>query len=250
VADQWYVARNGQQTGPYSTEQLRRMAAGGELGAADLIWKQGLEAWVPLSKVKGLLPAGGGAVLPPLDLTTAGRTGGEQGRPGPRTGDAGDWNPYQASTAAGSRPGPSQAMVYADFFPRVGAAILDGIFIGVIGMMLQFGLAILFGVASGGDEALIGVGSLLGSLLSFVLSIVYFVGYETSAKQGTWGKQIVGIKVTDIDGRPITTGRAVGRFFAKIISNLTCGIGYLLPLFTEKKQTLHDLICGCLALKK
>ena len=82
------------------------------------------------------------------------------------------------------------------------------------------------------------------------MTIVYFVGYETSAKQGTWGKQIVGIKVTDLDGRPITTGRAVGRFFAKILSNLTCGIGYLLPLFTEKKQTLHDLICGCLALKK
>jgi uncharacterized RDD family membrane protein YckC len=79
---------------------------------------------------------------------------------------------------------------------------------------------------------------------------VYFVGYETSDKQGTWGKQILGIKVTDLYGRRITTGLAVGRFFANIISNLTCGIGYLLPLFTDRKQTLHDLICGCLALKK
>ena len=58
------------------------------------------------------------------------------------------------------------------------------------------------------------------------------------------------IKVTDLYGRRITTGLAVGRFFAKIITNLTCGIGYLLPLFTDRKQTLHDLICGCLALKK
>jgi hypothetical protein len=24
----------------------------------------------------------------------------------------------------------------------------------------------------------------------------------------------------------------------------------LMPLFTEKKQTLHDMIAGCLALKK
>ncbi|NBW87947.1 MAG: RDD family protein, partial [Planctomycetia bacterium] len=72
---------------------------------------------------------------------------------------------------------------------------------------------------------------------------------ETSAKQGTWGKQIVGIKVTDIQGRRITTGRAIGRFFAKIITGMTCGIGYLLPLFTDRKQTLHDLISECLALK-
>ena len=121
---------------------------------------------------------------------------------------------------------------------------------GVIGMILQFGMMIMFGLASGGDEAVISIGSLLGSLLSFVITLVYFVAYETSAKQGTWGKQIVGIRVTDLQGRPITTGRAIGRFFAKIISGFTCGIGYLLPLFLDRKQTLHDLIAGCLALKK
>ncbi len=255
MADQWYVARNGQKTGPYSTEQLKQLAGAGKLAAGDLLWKQGLETWVPLSKVKGLLPAGAAGVLPPLDLATAGRGAADfesldVATGGRRAGGPPDWNPYQASTAVATGPAASQGMVYADFFPRVGAYLLDALFIGLIGLALQFGLAIMFALASGGNEALIGAGSLLGSLLSFIVTIGYFVGYETSAKQGTWGKQIVGIKVTDLDGRPITTGRAVGRFFAKILSNLTCGIGYLLPLFTDKKQTLHDLICGCLALKK
>jgi uncharacterized RDD family membrane protein YckC len=257
MADQWYVGRNGQKAGPYSTEQLKQMAAAGKLVPSDLLWKQGLEAWVPLSKVKGLMPAAGGSTLPPLDLATPG-----SGQPGgdfdfldgqaaaSRDGGSPDWNPYQASTAAAAGPAAASGIVYAEFFPRVGAYLLDAIFVGVIGMILQFGLAIVFGAVSGGDNGMIAVGSLLGSLLSFLVAIAYFVGYETSAKQGTWGKQLVGIKVTDMDGRPITTGRAVGRFFAKIISNLTCGIGYLLPLFTDKKQTLHDLICGCLALKK
>lgn len=240
MADQWYVARNGQKAGPYSTEQLKQLAGTGKLGAGDLLWKQGLETWVPLSKVKGLLPAGNAGVLPPLELATGGA----------RASDALDWNPYQASPARATGPADSRRVVYADFFPRVGAYLLDALFIGLIGVTLQFGLTLLFALASGGNDAVIAAGSLLGSLISFIVTIGYFVGYETSAKQGTWGKQIVGIKVTDIDGRPITTGRAVGRFFAKILSNLTCGIGYLLPLFTEKKQTLHDLICGCLALKK
>jgi uncharacterized RDD family membrane protein YckC len=53
-----------------------------------------------------------------------------------------------------------------------------------------------------------------------------------------------------MEGGRLTTGQAIGRFFAKFITGLTCSIGYLLPLFTDRKQTLHDLICGCLALKK
>lgn len=47
MADQWYVARNGQKTGPYSTEQLKQLAGAGKLGAGDLLWKEGLETWVP-----------------------------------------------------------------------------------------------------------------------------------------------------------------------------------------------------------
>lgn len=118
MADQWYVGRNGQKAGPYSTEQLKQMAAAGQLAPSDMLWKQGLEAWVPLSKVKGLLPAGGGGTLPPLDLATPG-----SGRPsgdfdfleGPaaasRDGGPADWNPYQASTTAAAGPAATSDIV-------------------------------------------------------------------------------------------------------------------------------------------
>lgn len=254
MADQWYVGRNGQKAGPYSTEQLKQMAAAGKLVPSDLLWKEGLETWVPLTKVKGLLPAGGGT-LPPLELATppaaSGRRGGDfDFLGGQETAAPAGWNPYQASTAAGGSPVAGSGIVYADFLPRIAAYVIDAVFVGVVGMILQFGLMLVFGVLFRRNDALIAIGSLLGSLLSFALTLAYFVGYETSAKQGTWGKQILGIKVTDLSGRRISTGQAVGRFFAKIITGLTCGIGYLMPLFTDKKQTLHDLICGCLALKK
>ncbi len=249
MADQWYLGRNGQKAGPYSNEQLRRMAAAGQLVPGDLLWKQGLEQWVPITEVRGLLPAAGSGTLPPLDLTSPGpfdipdRAAGQRGGPA-------DWNPYQASTAGDPGPLASQGLVYAEFLPRVAAWILDLIFIGLLSLFFQTLAAVTFGIASGGNQLVIAIGNLLGSLLAFALQALYFIGYETSAKQGTWGKQLLGIKVTDLDGRPISTGQAVGRFFAKIITGLTCGIGYLLPLFTDKKQTLHDLICGCLALKK
>lgn len=243
MADQWYVGRNGQKAGPYSTEQLKRMAAAGQLVPTDLLWKQGLETWVPLEKVKGLVPAGAGGTLPPLDLEPQGAT------PAARPAGPAEWNPYQASSTSDLTAG-GQGIVYAEFMPRVAAYLLDNIFIGVIGLILLVGVAFMFGLVSGGDESVIGTGFLLGLLLNFFVTILYFVGYETSAKQGTWGKQILGIKVTNMEGGRLTTGQAIGRFFAKFITGLTCSIGYLLPLFTDRKQTLHDLICGCLALKK
>lgn len=253
MADQWYVGRNGQKAGPYTTEQIRQMAVAGQLVPSDLLWKQGLENWVPLTQVKGLLPASGGGTLPPLDLPASPPPGEfaflDRAAAPPRA--AADWNPYQAGDGGLGQPTTGGgAIAYADFLPRVGAYLLDGLFCGVLGLILQVGLAMMFGLVSGGEEGAMAAGSGLGSLLTLLLTLFYFVGYETSDKQGTWGKQIVGIKVTDLHGRRISTGQAVGRFFAKIITNLTCGIGYLLPLFTDRKQTLHDLICGCLALKK
>jgi uncharacterized RDD family membrane protein YckC len=242
MEDQWYVGRKGQKSGPYTTAQLRQMAAAGELVPTDLLWKQGLEQWVPMTSVRGLLPAAAGGTLPPLAL---------QNEPaGGRPGGA-DWNPYEANANASlAVPAGEQQAVYADFVARIGASVLDFIFVFIISIVLQLGLPLLVGGLLGLSEDAVGMVALLGLLGSVAFSLLYFIGYETSSKQGTWGKQIVGIKVTDIHGRRISVGRAFGRYFAKILSNMTCGIGYLLPLFTERKQTLHDLICGCLALKK
>jgi uncharacterized RDD family membrane protein YckC len=61
---------------------------------------------------------------------------------------------------------------------------------------------------------------------------------------------IFGIKVCDTHGRRLSFGRALGRYFAKMISIVLCGIGLLFPLFTAKKQALHDLLVGTLVVKK
>jgi uncharacterized RDD family membrane protein YckC len=147
-----------------------------------------------------------------------------------------------------------QAAPYAGFLQRVGASLLDGLFAALMACIPSTGIAfVLMSMARGSPEHEQAASVLAGLcflLLYLVIALAYYVTAETSKKQGTWGKQILGIKVTDLQGNRITIGRAITRYFAKVITGLTFGIGLLMPLFTEKKQTLHDMIAGCLALKK
>ncbi|MGO9110541.1 MAG: DUF4339 domain-containing protein, partial [Thermoguttaceae bacterium] len=55
MADQWYYSRQGQQCGPVTPEQLKQLAATGQLQSTDLVWKQGMAGWVAASEIKGLL---------------------------------------------------------------------------------------------------------------------------------------------------------------------------------------------------
>ena len=53
----WFYRIDGQETGPVDTSELKRLAASGELSPTDMIRKEGIEAWVPASKAKGLFPS-------------------------------------------------------------------------------------------------------------------------------------------------------------------------------------------------
>ena len=231
MASQWHVGRGGQTSGPFSSDQLRAMVERGELTAGDLVWKEGMAEWVDCATVQGLLPAS---------------------RPSTAAAGTEGWNPYQSPTAeidATSGSTTADRLVLADYLPRVGAFLLDYIFILAIslpvGFALGIGLAMAFGPQNG--QAIAGP---IGNLLGLIIGVAYYVGLETSEKQGTWGKQIVGIKVTDLYGRRLTVGRALGRYFAHILTGCTFGIGMLMPLFTEKRQTLHDMIAGCLVVNR
>jgi len=73
---------------------------------------------------------------------------------------------------------------------------------------------------------------------------------ESSKFSGTLGKMAIGIKVTDMEGNRISFARATGRYFARIVTNLTMLIGYIMAGFTEKKQALHDILANCLVVRK
>ena len=50
----YYVAVNGQQSGPYDMASLAQMAANGGLKKDSLVWKTGMAGWVPAMEVQEL----------------------------------------------------------------------------------------------------------------------------------------------------------------------------------------------------
>ena len=88
-----------------------------------------------------------------------------------------------------------------------------------------------------------------GSVLPIALGLLYFGYFESSTWQATLGKRALGIYVTGMDGERISAARAVGRHLASWISDAVFLAGYLIQLFTPKRQALHDIIAGTLVLR-
>ncbi len=78
---------------------------------------------------------------------------------------------------------------------------------------------------------------------------LYYALFESSTWQGTPGKRVLGIFVTDMQGRRISFGRATVRFFGKLLSSAVLFIGYFMAGFTAQKQALHDMLADCLVLR-
>jgi uncharacterized RDD family membrane protein YckC len=155
-------------------------------------------------------------------------------------------------------------VAYAGFWLRFVAYIIDGVVSGLAFLILLIPLFVLTGagaalskIGSGEDidndvAALLSIGFLFGFFgIIFLVSWLYYALSESSSWQATVGKKILNLKVTDMTGQPISFGRASGRFFAKIVTSMIpLGIGYIIAGFTEKKQTIHDMIASCLVLRK
>lgn len=82
---------------------------------------------------------------------------------------------------------------------------------------------------------------------SYIAIVVYFAAMESSPWKATLGKKLFGIQVTDLHGRRITFLRAFARSSLKIFPAVFI-LGYILALFTPRRQTLHDKIAGCLVI--
>ena len=142
---------------------------------------------------------------------------------------------------------------YAGFWRRFGAALLDGLIVGVPLTLLQ--LAVIGAVSPtavtrhGGPGAeLVAFFSLQIVLYLFgvVIGWLYFAGFEASSYQATPGKMAIGLKVTGLQGEPISFLRATGRHFGKILSGIILYFGFFMAGWTEKHQALHDMISACL----
>ena len=65
----WYYAKNGQQFGPISPTELKKLAKEGVLSPDDLVFQIGGTKWVEASSVKGLFPPTGSKPTTPVHAT-------------------------------------------------------------------------------------------------------------------------------------------------------------------------------------
>lgn len=130
-------------------------------------------------------------------------------------------------------------MNYASFWQRFAAVFIDGIIFGIINWLLSTFLT----------QALGNAGSLMGSGMSLIAMILYYVVYQAQAGQ-TLGKKALGIKVVDEQGKtPSVVTFFLREIIGKLVSGIILGIGYLMMLWDGRKQTLHDKIAGTFVIR-
>ena len=130
--------------------------------------------------------------------------------------------PPQPEAGPSAGDGPSGPR--AGFFVRLGAALVDGILLGILGFVID----LIIGQTGGG-------------LVGLVIGIAYFGYLEGSASGQTVGKRALGIRVIDFNtGGPIGFGRAVIRYFGRIVSAIACLLGYFWMLWDKERQCWHD----------
>jgi uncharacterized RDD family membrane protein YckC len=149
-------------------------------------------------------------------------------------------------------------MRFAGFWRRFGAALIDGLVLGVVMTGLgAFGVPIYrhrdlatdFAGSSFAVSFQVDYNE-LGMVLGVLLYWLYFASFESSRRQATLGKMALAIRVTDLAGGRIGFGRASGRYFAKYLSAAILMIGFAMAGFTARKQALHDLVAGTLVVDR
>jgi uncharacterized RDD family membrane protein YckC len=148
---------------------------------------------------------------------------------------------------------------YAGFWIRLLAHIIDHVVLGCVALPLYFiimGPAIVTIVreSRNGEPSPHAIVGMIVAVSIFVLVVItgswlYEAILTSSSWQGTVGKRLLRLKVTDQAGNPIGFGRSTGRFFAKILSQIILWIGFIMIAFTDRKRGLHDMICGTLVMK-
>ena len=214
----WYVARGEQKAGPYPLKQLRVMADAGNLSPEDRIRRHDQQEWTRAAEVPHVFDGVGAEWV--RDVQYFG-------------------------------PVVEEQRDYADFAQRFVAWWVDGVLVWFATLMIAGPVSRAVNTAVGlhftnWDEEIANL--LIKLLFTVAIGWAYEALQESSIHQATLGKRLVGIRVTDTEGRRISLRIATKRYFAKYLS-LVSVYGYFAALVTERGQALHDLLAKTLVVK-
>jgi len=254
---EWYYAEGPLKVGPISEEELESRLARGVITRTTLVWHEGMESWKPLRDARpDATRATARDRTVAVEKAPARRTCAQCKKPFPadeviRLG--GNW------VCAACKPVYFQMLKegaeargtfrYGGFWIRGLALLLDAMIFG-IPMLIVYAL-IGFGLFARGAEPnrapdmgyLQGVNALVS--IGFIALTVWFWGRFGA----TPGKMICGLRIVRPDGGRISYARALGRYFAQMLSYAVLYIGVIMAGFDSEKRSLHDRICDTRVIK-
>lgn len=236
----WYYHLNGENHGPVQATELQGLHQSGVIALDTPVWTEGMAQWEPYQSSPVLTPVSA--------VATATQACAECGK---RFSEDEMLHYENSWVCATCKPiffqrikegvAPAGTFTFASVGKRFVAVFSDGI-------LLKIGLALPVFLI-GGTDALIGrTAQLPGAIMAIVLFIQLLVPalYEIifiGRYGATPGKMLLKVKVVTADGSPMTYGRSTGRYFAKMLSGIILGIGYLMAFWDSEKRALHDRIC-------
>lgn len=235
---EWFYAEGGRQQGPVSEHDLGQLAASGVVTPETLVWHEGMGEWQPFRTASGAFDSqlrfctSCGNRFPAADLALFGDS----------AVCAACKPAYVQRLRQGMTSTAPPLFHYAGFWIRFIAYIIDSIFL----QAARFLITIPFGLEGFFRPLRPGIWNLYfssASLVGMVMGIAYYVVFWTQY-QATPGKMVFGLKVVNTEGGTISTGQAIGRYFAYILDSIIIFIGFMMIGWDEQKRALHDRLCG------
>jgi uncharacterized RDD family membrane protein YckC len=224
---QYHIARDSQQLGVFSDQEIQSGLASGSIRSTDLFWTEGQADWQPVSSKFGAA----------LQVPVA---------------QPGAFNPYAAPQANVISPSMNPSMQLASLGQRLGASLLDSL-VAVMVVGVPYAIA---GVSLAMAEQNHQTGMPPGAVAGFAVAVIGFLGliiYNVvllSTKGQTLGKKWLGIRIVshpDCQNAGFVKAVLLRGFVNGIIGAIPLlGILYSITdicfIFREDRRCIHDLI--------
>jgi uncharacterized RDD family membrane protein YckC len=136
-------------------------------------------------------------------------------------------------------------MNLANWIQRVGAYIID-----FLPTAILYAIGFAVGAPKVQSDGTTSSGAILYVFALLALVWLIYNRWYLGGKGQSIGKRALGMHlIKEQTGQPIGMGLAFGRDICHIVDAIICYIGFLFPLWDQKRQTLADKIVGTVVTK-
>lgn len=233
----WFYSAGGEQKGPVEVAEFESLIATGVIRPETLVWQPGMPNWQAASEVRPDL-------LPPAI----------PGLPAP--------------VYASAPPALAGGRLYAGFWIRVVARIIDGLVLlipSIVVFLLVVGMG-FFQSMLAGDLSVLSAGGPMFIVAGLINAIMYaaYEAFTTSTYGGTLGKMALSLRVILPDGSMLNLQQALIRHLiyaggsilgalvpmASLLNGLWMLVDNVSCAFDPQKRTMHDRIANSFVVKK